>query len=532
MLPGFNHNIRYKDRVFHVQTEDNGLNQPRLVTQVFIDGHVLALEKSNYQDILDQTKDPTERAGLVKTKMQDQHRRLLKNLVQGSYDDRITLYLAGPRSNPMGTAPIAAPEVEAKIAVSNKVLSAAEDLPSAPSEISEIEGSEPEPWRPLQPEDLIEIEEPIDDHADTLRPAVRKVSTPPRARTDDLEAPRPGPVSKPSHAPLFEAKPGAESEFLSVLDAEMERQLPWGNDEIMTSPPPLRLDSNPSGDSGVSVRPVSEPKAAPLPPPKATPNFKEARRSAKTVPPSASQPPMPAVPQPPPGVPLSPVFKPPPASDTLVDFGLPAALREQLAANLEARKRGDAKKPITETSRVTSADPRVARFRMTAPTGSPATPDQLPQVPDASEGAFHPAERQTLMDMELRRAAIDAQRFPPRTGPGAPTGGTDTLLEIDAQSLKREVAEQRAILRGQKDDATQTIDTQLPHTEHVPAQPLSDSKPPRSRGPSSGVRVTPVIQGEAVTPPPPADPDNPKSILVVERSLDEVILSYLSDEQE
>lgn len=484
MLPGFNHNIRYKDRVFHVQTEDNGIGQPRLVTQVFIEGHILAVEKASYQDILDTTIDREERTQMIRSKMQDQHRRLLKNLVQGAYDERITLYLGGPRSQPGGTPPLAAPAKESgSVPIPPALLAAAEVIPEAPSALGE---AELEAWQPLRPEDLIEIEEPVDEGADTLRPAARG-SDPQTRLADDLEAP---PVSKPSNRPL--PKDVADSsEFLSVLDAEMQRQLPWASsDEIMASPPPLRLDSSPGHEPPGKAE-------GPTPPPKAQPNFRDARRAAKVETPGLGK-------------------KAPPAADTLVDFGLPAALREQLAANLEARKKADARRPPGSPA----AEPRSGRY------GPGPITDDLPRRPSALESA---AERQTVLDMELRRAAAEMSVPPSR---GAPPSASDTLLEIDARELHRRVAEQRARLRSSPSEAPTPEPGALPHTERRPAEPLErfDSRRP-NRTPSSGIRVMPVIQGEAVSPPPP-EGENPKSILVVERSLDEVILSYLSDDQE
>lgn len=487
MLPGFNHNIRYKDRVFHVQTEDNGIGAPRLVTQVFIEGHILAVEKASYQDILDGTADKDERTQKIRTKMQDQHRRLLKNLVQGAYDERITLYLDGPRSQPGGVTPLATPETPDPTGqphVLSGVLNAAESLPEAPTALGEAE-TEGEVWRPLRPEDLIEIEEPIDEGADTLRPARRdEVAT---RLADDLETP---PISRPSNRPLGGETP-PPSEFLSVLDAEMQRQLPWASsDEIMASPPPLRLDSNPGHEAQA---PGAEPA-----PPKAQPNFRDARRNAKVEAPGAHK-------------------KAPPAADTLVDFGLPAALREQLAANLEARKKGDGPRGANPSGRYGPI--------------TTASRDDLGRRPSALESA---AERQTVMDMDLRRAAAEASVPPSPRGP-APSA-SDTLLEIDARELHRRVAEQRARLRSGAGEA-QSSAPPVPHTEPRPAEPLErfdsrgPARPPRT--PSSGIRVMPVIQGEALTPPPkPVEPENQRSILVVERSLDEVILSYLSDDQE
>jgi predicted Zn-dependent protease len=35
---GFNNNIKFRDQVFHVQTEDSGLDQPHIITHLFADG--------------------------------------------------------------------------------------------------------------------------------------------------------------------------------------------------------------------------------------------------------------------------------------------------------------------------------------------------------------------------------------------------------------------------------------------------------------------------------------------------------------
>src|SRR5687768_13679690 len=99
MLPGFNHNIRYKDRVFHVQTEDTGLVQQFLVTQVFIGGHLVAIEKTSYSDVISLQLDNEKRNDQIRSRMQDQHKRLLKNLVKHAYDDRIALYLGSPAAD-------------------------------------------------------------------------------------------------------------------------------------------------------------------------------------------------------------------------------------------------------------------------------------------------------------------------------------------------------------------------------------------------------------------------------------------------
>ena len=37
-LLGYNNNVRHKGRVFHIQTEDSGVNHPHIITHLFADG--------------------------------------------------------------------------------------------------------------------------------------------------------------------------------------------------------------------------------------------------------------------------------------------------------------------------------------------------------------------------------------------------------------------------------------------------------------------------------------------------------------
>jgi hypothetical protein len=93
MLPGFNHNLRHRDRVFHVQTEDGGLSAPQLLTQVFIEGHLIGIEKSSYAELLAPGTDPAVRTTRIRGRMQEQHKRQMKLLVAGAYDAKVAVYL-------------------------------------------------------------------------------------------------------------------------------------------------------------------------------------------------------------------------------------------------------------------------------------------------------------------------------------------------------------------------------------------------------------------------------------------------------
>lgn len=82
MIPGFNHNIKHKGRVYHIQTEDSGPKNPHVITHVFVGGNIIASKKTSYADILDAVD--WEKA--VRSLMEEQHKQMLRNLVNGLYD--------------------------------------------------------------------------------------------------------------------------------------------------------------------------------------------------------------------------------------------------------------------------------------------------------------------------------------------------------------------------------------------------------------------------------------------------------------
>lgn len=85
MIPGFNHNVKYRGRVFHCQTEDSGVANPHIITHLFVGGNILATKKTSYADIV--KSDKLEE--VVQDLMQEQHKEILKKLLSGSYDEAI-----------------------------------------------------------------------------------------------------------------------------------------------------------------------------------------------------------------------------------------------------------------------------------------------------------------------------------------------------------------------------------------------------------------------------------------------------------
>ncbi|MCX5747087.1 MAG: hypothetical protein NT062_31845 [Proteobacteria bacterium] len=82
---GYNHNVRYRGLIFHVQTEDSGLQNPHLFTHLFHEGVIVSTRKLVYDSGSDE--------GAIKSLMQAQHKAVMKDLKRGHFDDKIDVYL-------------------------------------------------------------------------------------------------------------------------------------------------------------------------------------------------------------------------------------------------------------------------------------------------------------------------------------------------------------------------------------------------------------------------------------------------------
>jgi hypothetical protein len=82
MLSGFNTNVRHRDLLFHVQSEDSGRHHPHVITHLYFRGTILASEKTSYADHVDAQDLPT----VVKDMMETQHKAVLRRLVSGHFD--------------------------------------------------------------------------------------------------------------------------------------------------------------------------------------------------------------------------------------------------------------------------------------------------------------------------------------------------------------------------------------------------------------------------------------------------------------
>jgi len=84
MLTGYNTDFVYKGENFHVQTEDNGVKNPVIVTLLYKAGKILCSRKVSYADIL--KADCLDSA--VRELMKEQHKQMIKDLKAGKFHEK------------------------------------------------------------------------------------------------------------------------------------------------------------------------------------------------------------------------------------------------------------------------------------------------------------------------------------------------------------------------------------------------------------------------------------------------------------
>lgn len=82
-LLGYNNNVRHKNRVFHIQTEDSGVKYGHIITHLFMDGgRILKSVKTSYTEYVGNAK----MADIVRDMMKQQHKAMFIALRDGKFD--------------------------------------------------------------------------------------------------------------------------------------------------------------------------------------------------------------------------------------------------------------------------------------------------------------------------------------------------------------------------------------------------------------------------------------------------------------
>ena len=116
MITGYNTDIRHRDVVFHVQTEDKGKGNPCVESLVYVKGQVIANKRTGYADMLTEGKGEKDIVAL----MEHQHRVMIAAIKGGKLDEKVAALNGGRGvpTPPQGT-PVAAPVVAPPVTTSS-----------------------------------------------------------------------------------------------------------------------------------------------------------------------------------------------------------------------------------------------------------------------------------------------------------------------------------------------------------------------------------------------------------------------------
>jgi hypothetical protein len=83
MITGFNTDVDYQDRVFHVQTEDKGLDNPVVESLVYCGGEIIESQRNSYADL---SEGGSYSEDEILMRMEAQHQAMIREIRNGRYD--------------------------------------------------------------------------------------------------------------------------------------------------------------------------------------------------------------------------------------------------------------------------------------------------------------------------------------------------------------------------------------------------------------------------------------------------------------
>lgn len=103
MITGFNTDIEFDGVVYHVQTEDKGLDTPLLLTLVYVGGAILASKRTQYHDLIRTGFDPL----VLSERLQRQHTLICAAIKAGRIEDLKRLSPRGEAEERVAPTPVA-----------------------------------------------------------------------------------------------------------------------------------------------------------------------------------------------------------------------------------------------------------------------------------------------------------------------------------------------------------------------------------------------------------------------------------------
>ncbi len=87
MLGGFNENVERNGKIFHIQTENLGIEKGVIKTIIYDNGTIIATRQTNYQKLRDK-KTPKELNDIIDIIIKKQHRMVVDELLGGKFDKK------------------------------------------------------------------------------------------------------------------------------------------------------------------------------------------------------------------------------------------------------------------------------------------------------------------------------------------------------------------------------------------------------------------------------------------------------------
>jgi hypothetical protein len=87
VITGFNTDIKFQGKTYHVQTEDKGLETPLILSLVYDRGTILASKRSRYEDLIESGFDEK----ILNERLQKQHKLICAAIKVGRIEDLIKM---------------------------------------------------------------------------------------------------------------------------------------------------------------------------------------------------------------------------------------------------------------------------------------------------------------------------------------------------------------------------------------------------------------------------------------------------------
>jgi hypothetical protein len=233
LITGFNTDIEHEGVVYHVQTEDKGLDSPIILSLVYAGGAILASKRSPYEDLIKQGFSDE----LLAERLKRQHLLICAAIHSGRIND-LKKMSGRDIESPARVAAVEAEVEEAEV-----------ETPALELEIGSKRSQEYQP--PPPPEEPVVVEEE-EEEEETLAP--------PPAPVGAYRISKHGPAPEPP--PQAEPEPPRPQPQLPLLEEGLVVRLLDANEFYSGDSPTLRVlvtdrvknDENPIPNASVSIK--------------------------------------------------------------------------------------------------------------------------------------------------------------------------------------------------------------------------------------------------------------------------------------